>query len=245
MPNPTLLSLVLIHLIAGLATGAVSADRPAVSSAIFLGLIFSQTALLGIWTGLGSTDVRLRLGGFAVGTIYLAILCGWGINEVDPEVVVIVALPCILVALVAGGVRVAKGAIRRVDQSGGDRREALQFGIRHLMLLTFVVACLTLAGKLLAERIRGAHIMTTVLILGLCHAAVGVTAMWAMFGFGRPLARALVCMLIALCAGYLGGAFISSGTDERFWVPTAAIQAFVLLVSLQVVRSAGYRLVVT
>jgi hypothetical protein len=54
-----ILVLVVIHVVAGIVSACLSADQPAFSSAIFIGIVFCQTCLLGMWAGLGTTHWML------------------------------------------------------------------------------------------------------------------------------------------------------------------------------------------
>ena len=151
-----------IHVLAGIVLAFCSADVPTVSSALFISLVFCQTSLLGMWCGLGRSRWILRLIGLSVGTGYLAIVFGAGIDELSEETVFVVVVAVLLVAAVTWIVRWLKGAMQQIHDSAPDAREGLQFTIRHLLVLTFAVACLMGIGKALAPRISGMDQIRTV-----------------------------------------------------------------------------------
>lgn len=244
MRNAAIPILVLVHIVAAAMSWFFSVDRPAFSTAIFFGVLFCQASLVGIWSGLGMTHWALRMMGLTGGTVCLAFELGTAIDHLDVEIFVIVAVPSVLVASVTWVVRLAKGNMRRVGRGQmEDNQEALQFSIRHLMILTFLVACLLAVGKILTPRVVGMGNGMEVALLGLCYAAVALTSVWAMLGSGRPVMRGIFVFLIAVPAGYGGGYLIDGPADSLFWLSTTVIQAALLVGSLYAVRLAGYRFV--
>ena len=78
----------LAHVVVGLIGAFVAyfAGRgPTLRGAAFVGIVFSQTSLLGIWGGLGTNPWWSRLIGVVVGVGYLGLLLGVGISEPDWE----------------------------------------------------------------------------------------------------------------------------------------------------------------
>ncbi len=240
-----ILFLLFVHVVAGVVSGFLSADKEAVSSAIFLGIIFCQTCLLGMWTGLGRTHWMVRLSGLAVGSTYLAVELGLGIDAMDVEFLVLAILPCVLVALVTWLVRLFRGTLQRVEVDQTNLKEGLQFSIRHLMLLTFVVACLTTVGKLLAPTWADIGMMTMVVVVGLCYASVALTSIWAILGTGRPFVRSMFVVVIAIVSGLIAEYVFDHGEEIPFWLSTTCLQAVLLVSSLAIIRRVGYRFVVS
>jgi hypothetical protein len=220
-----------------------SADEPAVSSAVFLGFVFCQTGLLGIWSGVGTSPLRWRLMGLVAGAAYLARLLGRGIDETGVETTVLAVVPSLLVALATSMVRLFRGTIQRLGDDWHGKTEALQFGIRHLMMLTFVVALLTMGGKQLASTVSGIDSITRIVVLALSFSAVNLASIWAMLGSGRPLTRSGFVVLTAALAGIVGGYVIDGTGSPSFWLSSAVLQSLLLIGSLQVIRRAGYRFV--
>ncbi len=240
-----ILFLLVVHVVAGVVSGFLSEDEPAVSSAIFLGIISCQTCLLGMWTGLGRTHWVVRLSGLAVGSTYLAVELGLGVDALDVEFLVLAILPCVLVALVTWLVRLFRGTLQRVEVDQTNLKEGLQFSIRHLMLLTFVVACLTTVGKLLTPNWNDIGFMALVVVVALCYASVALTSIWAILGTGRPFVRSMFVVVIAIVSGLIAEYVFDHGEKMPFWLSTTCLQAVLLVSSLAVIRRVGYRFVST
>ena len=64
-----------------------------------IGLVLSQTSLLGIWGGLGSSPWWKRLIGVLVGVSYLVPLLGIGIHEVNSLTFILIAMATSFVAI--------------------------------------------------------------------------------------------------------------------------------------------------
>ena len=150
-PNPrrTILWLVVGHIVVGLIGAFVAypaGNSPSLRGAAFLGIVFSQTSLLGIWGGLGSNPWWHRVIGVVEGVGYLALLLGVGISDLSLLTFLVVVLATAFVATPLLVVRFFKVAVQLVPAPvaavGG-----IQFSIRHLMILTFAVACLITIGK--------------------------------------------------------------------------------------------------
>ena len=228
------------HAIAGIVLAFCSADVPSVSSALFISLMFCQTSLLGMWCGLGRSHWSLRLIGLIVGTGYLTIVFGAGIDDLSEETVFVVVVAVLLVAAVTWIVRWLKGAMQQIHGSAPDAREGLQFTIRHLLVLTFVVACLLTIGKVLAPRLLHIHEISLLSVIALCFVCVALVAIWAMLGLGRVLLRSIVFFMIAAAMGWILARVVDR-SDHIFWISTTIFQATYLTASLLVIRSCGYR----
>jgi hypothetical protein len=234
-----LAALLAVH-VAGVILAAIcSADVVAVSSHLLLAVVFCQTSMVGMWAGLANFNAYGRLLGLAVGCVVLWAILGWGIGDPGPEVFVLVAVAAGVVALAAWLVRLFKARLGLAGEQAA--REGLQFTIRHLLLLTFAIACLLTVGRVLAPFVRGVDMMASLVVLGLCFAAVALAAMWAMLGLGRPLLRLVPVIGVAGASGYIGYIALDEG-DGLFWITLPVLQAALLLASLAVIRKCGYRL---
>lgn len=232
--------LVAIHLAAGLISALFSVDRPAFSSGVLLGLTFCQLSLLGMWFGFGRMPFFLRLLILTLGTAYLAVQLGLGIDELSPRTVWVTSIAGILVAGVTWAIRLVRAVV--ASDRTSPEKEGLQFAIRHLMLLTFVVACLTMLGRLLTPLVADMGPLAAVTALGVCFVAVALASLWAWLGSGAPKYRSIFALLIAAASGLMG-AFIHDRTNYLFWTFVMLLQAAFLAVSLAVVRRSGLRLV--
>ena len=101
-PQRRMLWLVPGHFVVGLV-GAVVAWFTGPSRSVwgyaFLGIVFGQTSLLGIWVGLGTNPWWGRLIGVVVGISYLFHLLGLGIDELNQATFFVVVMATMFVAL--------------------------------------------------------------------------------------------------------------------------------------------------
>jgi hypothetical protein len=238
----TILGLIAVHVAATAFGALISADQPAPSSAFFLAVIFCQAGLIGMWGGLGGGHWMLRLGAAFCGAALLGLVLGLGIGELDHEIYVLTFIATFLVAGPMWIVRVFFARLALAAGGTASSREGLQFTIKHLMLLTLAVACLTTVGKTLAPYIRGIDLLTDVVLLGICFVVVALTAVWAMLGLGHPGLRIVPVLSIAAASGW-AAAYLIGRTDFGFWIGTALLEAVFLIASLAAIRTTGLRLV--
>ena len=169
-----------------------------------------------------------------VGISYLVPLLGIGIHEVNSKtfIVVVVATSCVLTPLLI--VRFF-GVVIHLGSSSVAPVGHIQFSIRHLMILTFVIACLISIGKLVQP-----HLFFELLLIALMFGLVGVLPVWFVLATKRPMIFSIGLVAVGACAGYcLGRAF----GEEEMWMTATATEALAVAISLLVVRSCGYRLV--
>ena len=241
----SVIGLLVAHLVCGGVSACTSADMPAVSSAIFMALMFCQLSLLGLWAGLGRSHWLLRLGAFPAGTAGLAFLLGWGIGELRMPTVYIVGVIGGGVLVPACVVRWLSGAIADEARPAADAPPRLQFTIRQLLLLTLAVACALTAGKwvirLFEPYARGE--LPKLTTFALCFSTMAFPCLWALLGCGHLARRLPVALSLAGFVGYGPRYFLQSGTGENeFWLSVTLLQTTLVMLSLYVVRRCGYRL---
>ena len=240
-PRRRLLWLVVAHVVVGLMGAFVSnlAGRsPTLRGVLFLGLVFSQTSLLGIWGGLGSSPWWGRLIGVVVGVGYLVPLLGFGISERNPATFFVVALATTFVAMPLLFVRFFKVAVL-LDFSPAVGR--IQFSIRHLMVLTFVVACLITIGKWVQPHLLHGERVFQLLLFAATFSVVGVLPVWFVLATKQPVLYSVGLVAVGACAGYCLARFFHD--DASIWMTATVTEAMAVVISLLVVRSCGYRLV--
>ncbi len=160
MKNRRILALIVAHGVIGVSSCILSADKPAVSSAALIAIVFSQSSLVGMWGGLGHTRFIVRLLVVAAGTVCLYAVLGLGIEQLDWNVYFLVAFPTFLVSCVCWLIRLVGASLQTTGCHAEQRtREGLRFSIWHLMQLTFVVACLLVVGKLFVSSARGLDLL--------------------------------------------------------------------------------------
>jgi hypothetical protein len=244
-PHRRIVWLTMVHLAVGLAAAFVAyfADRgPTLPGAVFGGTVFSQTSLLGIWGVLGSDSWWRRLSGALLGVGYLGTLTGVVGSDLDPTVYFIVVLATMFVALPLLIVRLFKIAIRpdSVPDAAAGR---IQFSIRDLMLLTFVVACLTTIGKWGQPYFPHGEILFQVLLLLIAFAGVGVLPVWFILATKQPVLYSVGLVAVGGGAGYCLARILHRADEGGCFLVLTATEAMGVAVSLLVIRSCGYRLV--
>jgi len=242
-PRRRILWLVVVHIVIGLI-GALAAYSPSPDflRAAFVGIVFSQTSLLGIWGGLGTNPWWSRLIGVVVGVGSLGLLLGVG----EPVWEVSYFIVSVGIALITGVLLVVRCfrvriCVATVDQAAAHR---MQFTIRQLLVLTFAVACLVSLGKWLAPHLTNATEPLLLTLIGHVFATVGLLSVWPALGARHPVLPSLILIVLAAGVGFCFAKFLSPMSGmASFWMTITSVEALVLVASLVVVRSCGYRLV--
>ena len=237
--------LVIAHVLVGLVTAFVAAfagTTPTLRAGIFLGIVFSQTSLLGLWGGLGNNLWWTRLIGGVLGVYYLASVLGLGISEFGVEVFLLVVAATSLVAMLLLIVRFFRIAIHRTAVAPAFAAP-IQFSIRHLLILTFVVACLASVGKWTQAYLPHSEVLLFLLLLAAMFGGVGVLPVWFILATKQPLLYSIGLVAVGACAGYWIAGTADAG-EQAFWTTVTSTQAMAVIVSLLVLRSGGYRLIV-
>ncbi len=254
-PQRTIHWLGLGHIVIGMMSAAVAffvPHSPTLWGASFVGLVSGQASLLGIVGSLGSDPWWRRLLGVMVGISYLGFLLGCGLHA-QAEALAQVAVTTTFVAMPLLSVRLFRVAIR-LDSSPAGAMGRIQFSIRHLMILTFVLACLLTIGRFVepfAIRLIETPDGTVVLnrfdelvfqwfdlaVLGL----LGVLPVGLVLATKQPVVFAAGYSSVGACAGYLLGRFYD--VPVSLAMASTVTQVIVVVASLLVVRACGYRLV--
>lgn len=241
-----MLWLIVGHVVVGL-TGAFVVfwftDRsPTLCGFAFLGIVFGQTSLLGIWGGLGATPWWSRMVGVIVGTGYLFLLLGLVIDELNQSTFFVVVMATIFVMLIFLSVRCLRVGIC-LDSLPVASSVRIQFSIRHLIILTFVVACLFTIGKSVQLYIFSGDLLFELLLFITAASVVGVLPVWFVLATRQPVLYSIGLVGVGAFVGYCVGRLDALTADSVWMMTLTAIEALVVVVSLLVVRSWGYRLV--
>ena len=218
-------------------------SAPELTVAVSFGLVFSQMGLLGIWGGLGTSSWWRRLLSGIAGIGYLGLLTRFGVSEPGSEVVLLVGT-----VLVAGVLLLARCFRLRIGIVGADQAAPprMQFSIRQLLFLTFVVACIVSLGKYLEPNLTLGSQPAILPLVGLLAATVGLLSVWPVLGARSPAFPILIMFAAAtgLGAGF-GRLCPPYGKPAYFWLwmVITFVEALSLVASLLVIRSGGYRLV--
>jgi hypothetical protein len=240
-PRHRIIRLVGVHVLLGLLVGSITAAAgpgPDLLTASFLGLVFSQTGLFGIWGGSGTNRWWIRLFGTLVGVAYLGLLFAICIDPPASEIVWLVPFATLIV-LVPLLLARCFGLRTRHDSDQVTPATEMQFSIRHMMILTLVVACLLALAKW-QQRYLDLDNWPLLAVIASPFATVGLVAVWAVLGAKRLLIGVPILLAVAVGAGY-GLEKLVGGPGPEF-IPATLTEALSLTVSLLVVRSCGYRL---
>jgi hypothetical protein len=134
------------------------------------------------------------------------------------------------------------GVVVRQSHTPTNPASHFHFFIRHLLILTFVIACMIALGKLVNPFLaphRG-------WVLGIIHYAVmafvfGVVPAWLILATAKPVPYGIGWMAIVVCLTYCLGR--SRYAYMGMNLMSAVTETVAVVVSLLIVRSWGYRLV--
>lgn len=238
-----IVGLVSAHVVIGVGADLLAhpvRDQPTLRGVLLFGIVFSQTSLLGIWGGLGTNPWWERLIGVVLGVSYLAALLEVGVSEpgVMFSVVAVTATAFAAIPLLIAN-RLFGIALRRGSSTVASAAH-LQFSIRHLLILTFVVACLSAMAKWALPYRPDSHLVFILVLCATVFSMVGVLPVWLILATRRPLLYGIGYVVTACVAGY-GFGFIAQLPHLGYWVVVGGIEATILAVSLFVIRSCGYR----
>jgi len=245
-PRRRIIWLIVAHVIVGwiAATLVVTAAFNFDWTTIALFIVFGQTTLVGIWAGLSKNSWWSRLLGFAASVGYLGTLYGISLamttGEVAAEEVLQVAFVVFLATVTATVIFLVVRCFRVRLHHVSDEVTVvtkLQFSTRSLLILTFVVACLVTLGKWLRPYVPDWPYFDLANVAGWLVAlapfpATGLVSVWLILGTRHPLLWSVLLVVGAVAVGYC-----------LFHPILTTPQAVVLVASLVVVRSCGYRLV--
>ena len=225
----------------GICLTPVATQKPSVISACFIAVLYCESSLLGLWTAFSNRHFVVRITILVVVTVLLITEMSWVLSPLRMQCVVLVAVPTLLIGAISWLFRLFKAQLVCNHQELVRPREGLQFSIRDLMWLTFVVASLLTLGKLVLPFSQGMGITLVFAAVGIGIAAVALSSAWAALGSGNPMLRSVV---VAIVAGFAGGIIGGAVRFEMiyFWIPTLLLHALLLTGALLVVRRCGYRL---
>jgi hypothetical protein len=204
-------------------------------------LALCQALLIALWGAASGASAWTRPAGLVAGAVYLEALLPermrWAFRG-TATLTIAVATASLLLAR-ALGVRLA----RRVDPGppAGHAAEGFRFSIRGLMLFTAAVARLSAGARAVQATPVIPHLLTAVWALGVV--AVGLAALRAALGVGRPQRRGWSVLVLApLLGAFVAVAARAHRAGRVYILLIMLLYAAALLGSLLVVRRCGYRL---
>jgi len=109
-----------------------------------------------------------------------------------------------------------------------------------LLILTVVVAVMLAVGRNLKFSLSDIGEVPFLVILASAYALVGVLSPWAILGGRLVVVRGMILLAVATGAGWGVGQMVSFAVV--YWIGMALTEGVLLVASLLVVRSCGYRL---
>ena len=225
---------------------------PDVRFGFFLGVIFSEVGLLGIWAALGHAPWARRL--LAAAAVIVASCVATLVAEPYAELpqavgyLLVFGLPCAIVFCVLGVLRRSgrRLALRRATEFSA--REGFQFSIKHLLIATALVAGAVSVGKVTRTwhpNDRWLDMLPVLAVIPPCFVFVALATLWATLGLGRPLPRLSFVSPGALMAGLMPLVCLPGDPNMKdflLWLAMTGTTLLITVGSLLVVRSAGWRL---
>ncbi len=188
-PERRMLWLFVGHVVVGVTTALVTqlvGHFPRQWGYAFVGLIFGQTSLLGIWCGLGTKPWWMRMAGGMIGIGCLSLLLSLGVDEWDLTIPIVVGMAASVVVFVLLIVRSFRVVIHQVSQPI-TMTTRIQFSIRHLMVLTLVIACLVSIGRFLQPFLPHGDSWFRLLLFAVTGGIVGILPVWFVLATNRPV----------------------------------------------------------
>jgi hypothetical protein len=241
-----ILGLLIAHVVSGLVclglvVSTLAGTNPGMTSLAlipFYGIVFCDVILLGIWAAMSKMAWWLSLIGLVAGSVYLdGLLLVAGVSSYHLPVASIASLVSTVLLLLAWRPRVQLIRNSPTPSPG----EGLRFSIRGLMLLTLVAALLIFGSEGLGD----SYLAILVAWIS-CFVVVGLASPWAALGLGHPYLKCLVVLAISAAIGALFIFRIYRADIPRILYlhvySAFLLHAALLIGSLLVVRSCGYRL---
>ena len=233
-----------LHLLVGVVLGYIAEEgAPNVILAVFAGVFFSQTSLVGFVVALVNLPSPPRLIAGIVGATYLSVLFGASLDAwLWSGILLLVVLPIVGTTISSIVIRYWVGRLTCATDTARDLRgEGHQFSIRHLLILTLVVGCLLGAGRMVEPGFGDLGLIANFAGLSACFVAIGVTSIWATLGASHLALRIAVVALLALAVSCIPTFLMRQG-NYWDWMLMMLVKVACLLGSLLVLRLLGYRL---
>ena len=261
-------ALIAVHLVIGVCPAATHSlsvyfrFRPFLCASVIHPVIqsvtFAQLMLLSFWVAMGTSREGRRLVGMLLATLYIAmwLMVGNRLDRVPANMILdMFGLELKMVVVFTGvflGIRRWKADLRCFpDPAAFPRPTGLQFSLLHLLVIVSVVAIILALVRSIrtatGEEIGWYPVLESLFWM-FAYLINLLGAVWAVLSVGRPGLRILLVILIAAILAASGYFATWRGRLIDWWLLSALTVTHVaataiVVVSLLVVRSCGYRLV--
>lgn len=218
---------------------------PDVNVVVHLSLVFTEAGLLGLWAAFGQSRLWPRSLCIGSGLICLSISIliahdgRWWLDNLRVENLLetgfVVNAPALLAFFVLRILRRSSGLRLVASPPLQPALEGFQFSIKHLMVVTALVAAILSLGN-------GGHIWFNFVVI---VAVVELATLWAALGLRSPLPRLMIVLPCGFVVGIVPPSFMMMRGDWRdvaFWSGITGFQAIITAATLLVFRSCGWRL---
>ena len=256
-----------VHVAAGSMAGAcvISGIAPTAAETFLDALLVADLALLGIWAGFGEHSKLAGFVGVTAGSIYFCVLktlAAWneiagGTAGIDGYVMLWYWMYFLAMALLTLTVLVAaavwlrrRGMHLRIPAAprASGESDDLQFSLRQLLFLVFLVAVLVNAGPTVRAKFNSylspAAMLLAVSCASACFAAVGLGGLWSALSLRPSAAKFALAFSLAGGLSLLPPYYFPELLTNDF-VRSAAVllgATTIVIGSLLAVRQCGYRL---
>jgi hypothetical protein len=195
-------------------------------------VLVGQACLLAIWVCLGTNPWYTRLGFFVGG------VCLLGILTIGVGFVASLLVAGLLLVVRFCGFRLCTNSYRHIGLA------PMQFSIRHMLILTFLVACLLPLRGLMAWILHERELRAAII----AFTTVGIASVWAVFGNRHSVLATIGLVVLAVGIGFASAvtllpSHLFTAQIGCYFALATFVQGMVLVVSLHLVRSCGFRLV--
>lgn len=217
----------------------------------FLGLLSAQVVLVGVWAGLASHSLSIRILGLLCGTSFVTGVAAIGGNvprRAEDFVVLacLIFFPVAMISILFIVIRRYRHiALRRCGELQAASPLRIRFTVKRLLGITTVIALLLGCGNIirsLGGDSLGIGVVVTCFVL--CGCLMAWLFVWASLGQGNTRLRVLLVLGFGGVVGLLPPYFLG-GPAFRFliWPSLILVAGIFTMLSLLMVRSCGYRVV--
>jgi hypothetical protein len=256
-------ALVVAHVVAGVALSWAARVYPATTMGVSVAsLFFAQCALLALWAGFGTTPPSLRYLGTALGGTYLWFVVTIATHAFENAqgkdlIAFAVLVAACVIPVVALFLALQRWGPRLVVCHASEIpaiHQPFQFSIKHLLLLALCVAAALAVGRgvrSIDPRYQNSwpHILLICAVLGTCSLHLILAAVWACLAADKLSLRKSLAFAAALLVGLIPPFYFGQERhpDDFLFccVTTPAGTQAVAMLSLDVLRSAGFRVMRT
>jgi hypothetical protein len=218
-----------------------------------LGLVVGQAGLLALWAIFSRGRRWPRCCGAVGGALLvsgelIAVVDDWGRAREFIGIAIWIGAPMFVVSVCALLLRRRGVEVVGVDELVPNAmREGVQFSIGQILWLTSLIGLLlaiTRALRGLGSVESTVSAMLVAALIGILFGGQTLASLWAGLGLGRPGLRSVLPLTLAAASAALIH-LSSNDPSYRHWVyiGTTEWQTAVVLLTLFVVRRAGYRMV--